>query len=116
MASLDPRTLEELRALQTPGEPAFLAELIDLYMQESAKQLDLLRSAFAAKDAVALERAAHTMKGMSGNLGARLLSGLFSELQKVARAADWTRTSDLISRIEPEHLAALAELKIERNR
>lgn len=116
MPSLDPKMLADLRALQTKEAPRFLAELIDLYLAESAKQLETLRAAFDAKDARGLELAAHTMKGMSGNLAATQVSALFAELQRAARAADWPKASALLPRLEADHAAALEELRAERER
>ena len=116
MTSIDPKVIADLRALQAGGPPAFLAELIDLYLREAELQVAKIRASFDVQDAPSLERAAHTLKGSSGNLGARTLSALCAELQAVARAADWTRAGELVPRVEREHATSSGELRVEKAR
>jgi HPt (histidine-containing phosphotransfer) domain-containing protein len=116
MPAIDPKVMADLRALQSGGAPGFLAELIDIYLREADQHVTKIRISFDDRDAHALERSAHTLKGGSGNLGAKALSALCSELQGVAKAANWIRAADLVPQIEREHAAASAELKVERAR
>ncbi len=116
MASLDPKVLAELRSLQDGGAPGFLVEIIDIYLRDAEQHVRTLRASLDAKDAPALERAAHTLKGGSGNLGAMGLSKLCGELQGVARAADWAKAAVLVPKIEAEHAASAAELRVEKTR
>lgn len=114
MAAIDARILADLRSLQSASAPGFLTELIDLYLKESAQHIAVILASLASRDAHALERAAHTLKGGSGNLGAKALSALCSQLQTAARAADWAVSAELVPRIEVEYKAGVAELKAER--
>ena len=116
MTSIDPKVIADLRALQAGGAPGFLAELIGLYLREADLQVGRIRAAFDVRDAQGLERAAHTLKGASGNLGARALSSLCAELQGVARAVDWTRAGELVPRVEEAHATSSAELRAEKAR
>lgn len=116
MSSLNPRILEELRELERSGSPGFVAELIDLFLRESAVHVDALRAALASKDAETLRKSAHTLKGSSGNLGAMALSKVSSELQEAALAADWVRSAALLPRLEAEFDLARSELLAERAR
>ena len=116
MAVIDPQVMSELRALQTAGAPGFLAELIDIFIKEQAQHLARLRKAFQDRDTAMLERVAHTMKGSCGNLGAKELSKVCSELQGVARAADWDRAGAMVSQIEQDSRAVETELRAERSR
>ena len=114
MTSIDPKVLADLRALG--AAPDFLAELVDLYLREADLHVGRIRAAFDVRDAQGLEHAAHTLKGASGNLGARTLSSLCAELQAVARAVDWARAADLVRRIEAEHATSSADLRAEKAR
>lgn len=116
MAAIDPTVIGELRALQTAGSPGFLQELIDIFLKEQAQHLARLRKAFQDRDASGLERVAHTMKGSCGNLGARALSKVCSELQGVARAADWTRAEAMVGQIERDSVVVETELRAEKAR
>lgn len=116
MPAIDPQVMQELRDLQSSGAPGFLVELIDIFLKEQAQHLVRLRKAFDDRDAGVLERVAHTMKGSCGNLGARALSKVCSELQTIARAADWPRSEALVLQIERDSVAVEAELRAERAR
>ena len=116
MPAIDPKVIEELRALQLGGSPSFLVELIDIFLKEQAQHLQRLRSAYDGHDAAGVERVAHTMKGSCGNLGARDLSKVCAELQGVARQGDWAKTGDLVSRIERDSVAVVTELQAEKSR
>jgi HPt (histidine-containing phosphotransfer) domain-containing protein len=116
MGSLNPRVLQELRSLQTESSPGFLAELIDLFLKEAAQHVAKLRAASEGRDLGALERAAHTLKGSSGNLGAETLSRLCARLQTAAKAAEWDGILALLADLEREYVQVEAELKAERAR
>ncbi|HLY11270.1 MAG TPA: Hpt domain-containing protein [Planctomycetota bacterium] len=116
MPSINPRVLDDLRALQTPGAPSFLGELIDLFLQEADGHLQKLRDSFAAKDAALFERSAHTLKGSSGNLGAQAMSRICADLQHIGHAADWTRAAGVLPALQTEYLAVKGELLAERKK
>lgn len=116
MAAINPRVLDDLRALQTPGSPSFLGELIDLFLQEADNHVQKLRESFAAKDATLFERSAHTLKGSSGNLGAQVMSRICGDLQMIGRSADWARAAAVLPALETEYAAAKTELVAERKK
>jgi HPt (histidine-containing phosphotransfer) domain-containing protein len=111
MGAVNPKVLEELRAIAGPG---FLVELIDIFLREATGYLGTLRQSIEARDDRVLDRAAHTLKGSSGNLGAQALSRLSGELQTAARAKDWTCAAELIVTIEAEYGMVRAELEAEK--
>ncbi len=86
-ASVDRAVIADLRQLSPPGEPSFVDELIDAFLEDTPAQLAAMRAALAAGDSAALHAAAHSLKGSSGALGARRLSALCAQLEGLARAA-----------------------------
>jgi len=116
VTSLNQKVIEDLRALESSGCPGFLAELIDLFLKEASRHLADLRNSFAAREARPFERAAHTLKGSSGNLGAQAMARLCGELQDIGRAADWARAAEFLPQLEAEFLAVEKELLSERGR
>ncbi|HLF93003.1 MAG TPA: Hpt domain-containing protein [Planctomycetota bacterium] len=116
MASIDPKVIEELRALQMGGSQTFLAELIDIFLKEQVQHLERLRKAVEARDSSQVERVAHTMKGSCGNLGAKELSRVCAELQEVTRAGDWAQVAEFVARIEREAAVVEIELQAEKSR
>jgi HPt (histidine-containing phosphotransfer) domain-containing protein len=111
MGSVNPKVLKDLRAISGPG---FLIELVDLYLREATGHLGTLRQSIEARDERVLDRAAHTLKGSSGNMGAQALSRLSGEIQTAARAKDWTLAAELIVMIEAEYATVRAELEAEK--
>ena len=53
------------------GDRQLLAELVDIFRQESPRLLSEIRQAMAARDMKGLERTAHTLRGSVGSFGAR---------------------------------------------
>ncbi len=68
---LDVAQLEVIRGLQEDGQPDLISELAAIYAEQVAACMDELRKAFTAADAKTIARAAHGLKGVSANLGAR---------------------------------------------
>jgi|GEM_PF-1463314 PAS domain S-box len=84
-AQLDDERLAMLRDLDD-GDGSLLAMLATEFTTEARRQLGLLREAVAEGDPQAIERAAHSIKGSSANLGATRLSELAGHLEELARA------------------------------
>ena len=116
MAAVNPRVLDDLRTLQTPGAPSFLGELIDIFLKEADGHLLKLRASYEGKDAVLFERSAHTLKGSCGNLGAQAMSQICADLQHIGQAADWPRAAMVLPVLEKEYGAVKAELEAERKK
>lgn len=79
---------EQFDMLVMTGEDAaaeLIQELLDLFRQESAPRVDLLRQALSAKDTQSIVKHAHSIAGASGNLGAYRLSQLCRQLEVEAR-------------------------------
>ena len=75
--------------LETTGnDPAFMVELIDTYLVDSAALLATMEQAVSGGDVEALRRAAHSLKSNSASLGARTLSSLCQALEYQARDGD----------------------------
>ena len=110
MSAINPRVLDDLRSLQTPGAPSFLGELIDIFLKEADNHLQKLRDSFAGKDAALFERSAHTLKGSCGNLGAQAMSRLCADLQNIGHDADWGRAAQVLPTLEAEYVEVKSEL------
>lgn len=66
---VDPAVWESLRALD--DDPAFLDELIDLFIDDALPRAERVRTALAVGDLKAAQAAAHSIRGSAGNIGAR---------------------------------------------
>ena len=77
--------LQALKKFQQTGEPDFVTELIDLFLDDTAVQLESLRVAVSKNDVPEVRRLAHLVKGSSGNIGATGLAELCHEIEKLDR-------------------------------
>ena len=85
LPALAPAALAELRAYSGDGDESIVLELATLYLQGATVHIASLRDSLAARDCQRFERAAHTLKGSSGTLGARQLEARCRELEDHAR-------------------------------
>jgi HPt (histidine-containing phosphotransfer) domain-containing protein len=107
---LDPSVLDELRQLERDSDPGLLRELSEIFLTQTPRLLRDIREATERGDARALEEAAHLLKSTAANLGARTLSTLASELERLARSSRVAEAAPLLVRLESE--LALASIEI----
>lgn len=69
----------------TGDDPAFLAELVETYLEDGAAQVAALREAVASGDPAAVVRPAHTLKSSSASIGALPLAEHCRQLEADAR-------------------------------
>jgi CheY-like chemotaxis protein/HPt (histidine-containing phosphotransfer) domain-containing protein len=101
-ATLDARALAGLRELQQEGEPNFVEELVQLFLKDVPPQLAILREVVEGDDADSVERIAHTLKGSSGNMGAKRMAEICAQLQEAGASGDLARAPELLRRLEEE--------------
>ena len=100
--ALDPAVLETLRKLTPPGEPDVLAEVLKLFLDEGPSRVERLRNAWAAGNIEEVHRAAHSLKGSAGNIGARRLHAVCSKLDEIGRSRDSSAAAPLIDEFAAE--------------
>ena len=94
---IDPQAIEDLRALN-PDDPAFLRELIDLFVQDVPGRIAEIEQALASRDAVLLTRAAHTIKGSCSNFGATNLREISHAMEMQGKVSDFAgATTSLVT-------------------
>jgi HPt (histidine-containing phosphotransfer) domain-containing protein len=85
---LDPAVLDTLRQLNQVGEPDVLSEVLGLFIADAPLRLEAISAAVGNGDARALQRAAHTLKGAAGTIGATGLQAACRTLEEVAQQGD----------------------------
>ena len=101
-ASVDREVLARLRRLQGEDEPDIVADLAGMFLKDARTRLEAVEEALQKGDAPVVERAAHTLKGGSGSMGARGMSGLCAQLEHVGASGDLSQGSELLGRIREE--------------
>jgi CheY-like chemotaxis protein len=84
------------------GDMDLLADIIDLFKEDSARQIAAIRDAIDTKQATLLKRAAHTLKGTCGNLGAPEAAATALELEKLAATGDLSRPHQILRSLEEQ--------------
>ena len=106
---LDSAMLAEVSA----GDQEIVAELVSLYTLESRRQVDELSSAVATRDADAVRRLTHSLKGSSLSVGAVRLAAVSNELFEAAVGEQLDALAGLYVRLRGDFdqtLAALGEI------
>jgi HPt (histidine-containing phosphotransfer) domain-containing protein len=86
--TLDRGVLAALRQLTMPGEPDVLHQVLLTFVDDVPRRLAALTEAAAAGRRDDAARAAHSLKGSAGNIGARRLQELAGHAEDAARRAD----------------------------
>lgn len=111
--TLDPKVLESLRELQQEGETDILAEIMHLFVEDAPSRIEQLRRAAEDGDAGSVGRISHSLRGSSGNMGARRMQELCEQLQAAGASNDLARVRTLIESLEKEYARARSALESE---
>jgi PAS domain S-box-containing protein len=113
-AHVDATVLEELRALDGDGQ--ILSEIVGMFLKTGPQRLAGLDEAYARGDALALERLAHSFKGVAANVGARSLMSVCAQVEKMATAKALAGMADALAAVAAEHAAVRTTLELELRR
>jgi signal transduction histidine kinase/CheY-like chemotaxis protein/HPt (histidine-containing phosphotransfer) domain-containing protein len=72
----------------TGGDPDFVTELIDQFIEESPALIEAARAGLVGEDADEVRRAAHTLKSNAATFGAHELSAACAALEDAAKRGD----------------------------
>ena len=108
---LNPHAIQALRDLSPEGGTEFLCELITIFLADTPKQLAELEGALAGQDATKVIRAAHTIKGSSGNFGAAEFARLAYVIEMHGKANDLAAATAALPGFKAEFDRVAAALK-----
>ena len=106
----DPQAIEDLRALN-PEDPAFLKELIDLFIQDVPGRIAEIEQALANKNSELLTRAAHTIKGSCSSFGATNLREISHTMEMQGKASDFAAAATSLVTLRADFATVAAALK-----
>ncbi len=109
--AIDQAALASLRELEAPGQEDAFKQVVELFLHEIPGNLARLRSAAETANGDALVKAAHSLKGSAGFLGARSLASLCLEAERRGREGPLSGADDLVAEIQAAAEAAAAELR-----
>jgi HPt (histidine-containing phosphotransfer) domain-containing protein len=99
---LDQAVIDALRRLTPAGEPDVLAEVLKLFLDEVPPRMARLRNAWQAGNIEEMHRAAHSLKGSAGNIGARRLYDVCGQLDAIGKAGDLAGAAPLVDAMGEE--------------
>lgn len=107
---LDPAVVASLRQLTPPGEPDVLVEILRVFLTDVPRRIDQLKAAWRNGKAADVQRAAHSLKGSSGNIGADALFDVCRQIDERAKTGD-LGIDALISALDLEYGRVEAEIE-----
>ena len=108
-SSVDPAALEQLLDM-TGGDPEFVDELVQTYLEDALAQIEAMRAAAETGSMEDLVRPAHSLKSNSANMGAHVLAEQCRQLEADARAGTVERATDRVAETAAEFERVKAEL------
>jgi HPt (histidine-containing phosphotransfer) domain-containing protein len=91
---------EALLVSRVDNDPQLLRDLVDLFLEECPRLVDEIRVALDRKDAKAVERGAHSLKGCTSNLAAQMASEAALKLERLAHAGDLMHAESVLQELE----------------
>ncbi|MFN7936125.1 MAG: Hpt domain-containing protein [Bryobacteraceae bacterium] len=82
------------------GDSELLQEMAQLFLDEYPMQLEAVRAAVRARDAKAVERSAHSLKGSVGNFGAAAAQEAALQLELLGRRGDLQAVDQAMQSLE----------------
>lgn len=93
---------EALLVSRVDSDAQLLRDLVDLFLEECPRQVDEIRVALGRKDAKTVQRGAHSLKGSTSNLAAKMASEAALKLERLARAEDLLHAESALQELEYE--------------
>jgi signal transduction histidine kinase/DNA-binding response OmpR family regulator len=107
---LSQKSLEQIRAMESPSEPSLLQRVIDIYRESSPDLMQSIADCIVRADADGLRNAAHSLKSASANLGATGFAGLCKTLEDLGHEGDTRTAQALIEDLETQYELVLEAL------
>jgi HPt (histidine-containing phosphotransfer) domain-containing protein len=115
LEAVDLDILNSFDEAQVDGEPDFIVELIDLYLDEAPRLFNAVREGLAHDDWLSAKRAAHSLRGSSSNLGIPQMALIAGDLEYLA-ANEEVAAEQLLCGLEDEFTRVENVLLMERQR
>lgn len=110
LLALDKDRVRELQDLAC-DDSALLGELIDLFLTSTPELIDQMRRATEDEDGPAVRRAAHTLKGSSGQMGAMRVQDICATIETLAGTGSLVGVEPLLSELSLAFGRSVGELR-----
>jgi PAS domain S-box-containing protein len=93
------------------GDKTLLTEIVQIFLDETPKNLEVLRLAILQQDAQTIERTSHSLKGELGYLGLSGVSERARELEEMGRTNDLQCAPESFAALETEISAVMDSMR-----
>ncbi len=107
---IDMSVIASLRELGGDGDESLFHELLELYVDDSTRQMRRLEEALKSGDLKVAERIAHTLKSSSANLGAMAMSEICKQMELRGRSQTPAAMGELLPATRDAHTQAISAL------
>ena len=107
---IDMEAIANLRALNPGDKDEFLREIVGIFFEDMPRRVTELDTSLAAGDKAKFSRAAHSIKGSSGNLGAVALRDVAGQLEHRSQKEGLGDVAGLLANLKVEFERARVEL------
>jgi len=108
---LDHKRLAYLRDLSSKRDPGMFHDLLQGFFFDAPVRISRMRESAARGDWSGLFQSAHSLKGLSGNIGVLAMTEICEELQRRSQQGPIPDAEALITRLEDEYAGAKSELE-----
>lgn len=112
---LNTSAIAALKSVSPDDGGEFFNELVDIFLADMPVRLTEIDTSLAQGDAPTLQRAAHSIKGASGNFGATALAEVAHKIELLARAGQLEAVKVELAPLATEFAkvtVALAEVRV----
>ena len=96
------------------GDDDLVAEIVDLFRRECGAMLDDVRQAGGSKDALAVKKSAHRLRGALVSLAANGAAEIAGTLEKMGAENNMTAVDSMVESLNAEMSRLLAALEVKR--
>lgn len=93
---IDMTVIQKLRDLGGDEDPNLVLELIDIFLTDAPVQMQRITEGLESGDVKIVERASHTLKSSSANIGAVSLSSVCQKMEEIARRNELDGVESLV--------------------
>ncbi len=109
---LSPEAFDLEKTMETVlGDRGLFQEIAAVFLEELPGHLASIRAGIADRDAEALNRAAHSLKGSAGNFGADQAYAAAYHLEKLGKNGELDKSADGLAKLEEALSVLAAEMK-----
>ncbi|MBC1218667.1 response regulator [Nostoc sp. UCD121] len=109
--AIDQRLLQELQNIGGNDGEQLVAELIQIYLEDTPIRIQTIKEAIAAEDRAKLQKAAHALRSPSVSIGAVKLGNICETLENAAITQPLDQISGLINHLESEYKNVITALQ-----